>query len=100
MYPVNCGRRTGFRAGAAVAAYLAGGAEPRDADAITKAEAPDTGTEPDHGADDLVSGHPRQLRQREVAVDDVQVRAAHAAGMNSQQDLVGRRRRNFAVDRL
>src|SRR4030095_3984544 len=89
-----------FAPGKAVSAYLAGPAEPRHAYAIADAEALDTATEADHGADDLMSGYTRQLRQREVAINDVQVGATHAAGLNPQQDFVGSGRRDFALNRL
>ena len=42
-------------------------------------------------ADDLVAGHERQLRTRELAVDDVQVGAADAAGADAEQQLPRRR---------
>ena len=38
-------------------------------------------------ADDLVAGHERQLRVRQLAVDDVQIGAAHAAGVDAHQHL-------------
>ena len=44
-------------------------------------------------ADDLVSGHDRIARLRQFAVGDMQVRAAHAAGQNPNQDLTGTRLR-------
>ena len=41
----------------------------------------------DDDADDLVTGDQRQRGIRQFAVDDVQIGAAHAAGMHAQQDL-------------
>ncbi len=47
------------------------------------ASAVDAGPDRHHAADDLVTGHDRQLRVRQLAVDDVQVGAADAAGATS-----------------
>src|SRR6185436_5031638 len=73
----------------AVAALAAGPAEPGDADPLAGLEALGPLPSPDHGADDLVPLHERQLRAVEVAVDDVQVGAADATGRDGDQNLAG-----------
>ena len=57
----------------------------------TPTRAPASKREPplEHLADDLVAGDERQLRVGELAVDDVQVGPADAAGAHAQQDLPG-----------
>ena len=71
---------------AAVAALPARPAEPGD---------PDSGTllEPlsacDHAPDDLVAQHERELGLGQLAVDDVQVGPAYAAGGNRDEHLTG-----------
>ena len=42
------------------------------------------------GPDDLVPGYERKLGLREIAVDDVEVGAADAAGAHSEEDVAGR----------
>ena len=55
-------------------------AEPRNADAIPGLEAIDPFTERANGTDDLVARYDRQFRLGQIAVDDMQIGAAHAAG--------------------
>src|SRR5262249_15058372 len=74
-------------AGAAVAALAARPAQPRHADAIADAEAGDIGSDRRDGTDDLVAGDERELRIGQLAVEDVQVRAADRAGVHAQEDL-------------
>ena len=74
-------------AGAAVAALAAGPAEPRDPDPLPGLEALRPLPRPLDGADDLVAGDERQLRLGQVAVDDVEVGAADAAGVHPHQHL-------------
>ena len=69
--------------GAAVAAFAVRPREPRNADARAFALALD------HGADDLVAEDERQLRVGELAVSDVQIGAANAAGVHAQAHLSG-----------
>ncbi len=52
----------------------------------------------DHRADDLVPRNDRELGLCQVAVDDVQVGAAHAAGGDPDQDLPGPRHGHLALD--
>ena len=60
----------------AVPALVVGPAEPRDADPVARREAL---AAEDDASDDLVTDDERELRVRQLAVDDVQVRAADAA---------------------
>jgi hypothetical protein len=43
----------------------------------------------EHGADDLVTRYDGQLRIGELAIDQVQIGAAHSAGTDLDQDLPG-----------
>ena len=78
-------------AGEAVAARPVGPAEPGHAEPAPVLVA----------ADDLVPGNERELRVRQLAVDDVEVGAADTAGRHAQQDLsrprLGPRRRPRAA---
>src|SRR5205814_5557458 len=79
------------------AAGLAGAArpaEPRDPHAVAGLKAPRDRSRALDPADDLVSGHDGRPRGRQLALDDVQVGAAHAARAHADQDLAraGRRR--------
>jgi predicted porin len=62
----------------AIRATSAGMPHPRHAHAIAYAEAFDAGADFRYHTDDLVSRNERQLRMRQIAVDDVQIRAADA----------------------
>ena len=74
---------------AAVAALAAGPAQPRDPDPVAGREALRPLPRLDHLADDLVAEDQRQLRLGELAVDDVQVGAADAAGDHPDESLPG-----------
>ena len=63
----------------AEAALVAGVAEPRHADAIADGETRDAVADLLDHADDLVAGHDRQLRIRQLAGGDVQIGPADAA---------------------
>jgi hypothetical protein len=60
---------------------------------VPRREALAAGTDRRHPADDLVSGHQRQARVGELAVDDVQVGPTHPAGGDRDRDLEGSRAR-------
>ena len=70
-------------------AAAAGPAEPGDADALTLFEARDAGAQLTDRADDLVPRHERQLRLCQLAVDDVQIGATDAAGVDVEPNLAG-----------
>ncbi len=71
----------------AEAAMAAGPPQPGYADALARDEVGDACSAADHPADDLVTGDHRQHRIGQLAVDEVEVGAAHAAGFHPQQDL-------------
>ena len=76
----------------AVAASAAGPAEPGHADPLARAREPRRPRpRADDVADDLVAGNDRQLRLRQLAVDDVQVGAADGARGDLDQHLPGAR---------
>jgi hypothetical protein len=61
--------------------------EPGDADAVAERRLGDSLAEACHGPHDLMSQHERQLGVRQLAVEDVKVGAADAAGMHLHQHL-------------
>ena len=63
--------------------------EPGDADPFADGEALDAGAELLDDADDLVAGNDRQPLVRQLAVDDMQIGAADAAGLDADQHLAG-----------
>ena len=75
-------------AAGAVAALTVRPAQPGNADAVANGEALSAGPEPDHNPGDLVPQNERQLGLGQIAVDDVQVGAADAAGVDLDQDLL------------
>ena len=75
--------------GDAVSADPARRTEPRHADACAPSE-PSAAV--DNLADDLVSEDERQLRVLELAVEDMEVGTAHAAGAHAKENLSGRGR--------
>src|SRR5215210_8604216 len=77
----------------AVAAATVRVAEPGDADPVTRCEAPDTSSYFLHRADYLVAGDQGQLRVRELPIHHVQIRPAHGAGVDPDQDLLRLRHR-------
>ena len=84
----------------AEAAGAAGPPQPGNADPRAGVEARDVGAEGDDFAHDLMAEHERELGVGQLAVDDVQVGAAHAARRDPQQHLVrsgnGHRQARFA----
>src|SRR3972149_2534639 len=62
-------------------------AEPGHAEALPGREAPFTRPPCFDHADDLVAGHHGPAQVGKLSVDDVQVRAAHAAGQDAKQHL-------------
>src|SRR5262245_34701922 len=67
---------------AAVETHSTREAKPRHADADIVAQG-------FHAPDDLVTQHERKLRMREIAVEHMKIRAAHAASGDLDEDLVG-----------
>src|SRR6476620_12228050 len=65
---------------AAIGASAVGEAEPRHANAVASCEALHLGALSVDAPDDLMAEYKRQLRLRELAVDNVQIGAAHPAG--------------------
>jgi hypothetical protein len=63
-------------------------AQPGYADAVADFEAFDRSAERADAADDFMAGNYRQFGLGQVAVDDVQVGAANAAGGNTDLDLL------------
>src|SRR5215211_281957 len=76
-------------AGEAVLALAARPAQPGHADPVAYREALRPVPRRQHAADDLMTGHERQLRSVELAVDDVQVGAADTAGVHVEQNGAG-----------
>jgi hypothetical protein len=60
----------------------------------------DTVSDDFNDADNFVAGNDRQGAGRQFAVDQVEVRTAHAAGMYADQHLTGQRDRDFTFDSL
>ena len=83
-----------FLVAAAVSAVAAGPAEPRDTDPVSLLKPLHSFTDPGNPADHLMSGHQRQLRLVQFAVNDMEVGAADAAGMDPDEELTGFRFRN------
>jgi len=81
-------------------AVAAGPAQPGASHALAGADVVHAGADVDDPADDLVSGNHRQHRIGQLAVDEVEVGAAHAAGFDPQQDLAGCRPGNRQFARL
>jgi hypothetical protein len=55
-------------------------AEPGDADTLPEADSPDTLADDVDAPDDLMTGNDGQGRLGEIAIDDMQIRAADATG--------------------
>ena len=79
----------------AVAALAARVRKPRDADAITRLDVRDAVADILHHPDDLVPRHERKIRDRHLAVDDADVRAAHAARPHAHQHIARQNNRLF-----
>ena len=82
-----------FLAGQAEPAVSARAAQPRQPGPVTGTKTRHARAHLIHHADDLVARHQRQPRQRQVALDDVQVGVADAAGMDAQTHLASARLR-------
>ncbi len=78
-----------FAVHAAIRADAAGVAEPWDPDALAQFQPGDSGSDNIDPADDFVTGDDRHKRVRKFAVDDMQIRAADAAGGDLDADLPG-----------
>ena len=76
----------------AVEARPARVAQPRDADPIALAEASRVAAARHHAADRLVAGHQRRAQRRQLALDDVEVRATDRARADPDEDLARARR--------
>jgi DNA-binding MarR family transcriptional regulator len=75
--------------GVAVPALPAGPTEPGHPHPLARSKALSPGPETLDDSHDLVTGDQRELRIRQLAVDDVEVGAAHAAGTHPQEHLAG-----------
>ena len=76
-----------FLSAHAIGADAAGVAEPRNADALAHAQPLDAGPDRIDPADDLVARDDRHLRVGQFAIDDMQIRAADAAGGHFHSNL-------------
>src|SRR5690242_6008115 len=74
--------------------------QPRDTHPRAFAEAAGFRTQLFHRAHNLVPRDDRRLARRQLALDDVQIRAAHAAGVYPNQNFAARRPRNVYLDKL
>src|SRR5438093_5201655 len=74
---------------AAVRANLAGPSEPGNADSRADGMRRDTLAERRNAADNLVPRNDRQLRVRQLAVDDMEIGAAYAAGLDLHEHFTG-----------
>jgi hypothetical protein len=72
---------------ATVLAFSASPAEPRDADAITDFESFHRASDLHHLPNDLVPQHERESWVGEIAVGDMQISSAHAAGRDCEEYL-------------
>ena len=84
----------------AVRAASAGVAEPGDADALPDRQPLGLGPERDDPPDDLMPGDDAVRHPRQLAVDDVQVGPADAAGGDPHHDLLRSRLGHRPLDRL
>ena len=64
-------------------------AEPGEADALARMQALDAGTDFVDPADDFVARDDGRQRVRQLAIDDVQIGAANAAGQDTHADFAG-----------
>ena len=78
-------------AAAAIEAGAVGMSEPRHADAVVDGEAGDAGAKRRHVTHDLMTENERQLGLRQLAVEDVEIGAAHPASGDLDEDLLGSR---------
>src|SRR5690349_11144147 len=68
-------------------------AKPGNSHPLSKLEAGDTGGDLLHIADDFMAGDERQRGLRQLAIDDMQIRAANAAGADPYANFTGLRQR-------
>src|SRR5712692_4924747 len=90
-------------AGLAVAADAVALVQPGHAGAVALFEPGRARSDLVYDADDLVAGHDGALAPRQVAVDDVKIGMAHAAGRHPQPDLARaglRRSQLYQLERL
>jgi len=78
-----------FLVARAIGADAAGPREPWNADALADAEGIDAGAEFIDAADDFVAGNDGEFWVGEIAIDDMQVGAAYAAGGDFYADFAG-----------
>ena len=78
-------------AGATIGADPAGVAEPRNADPLADRESGDPLPHCRNAPHDLVAGHDRKPRVRQLAIHDMQIGPAHTAGGDLDQNFAGRR---------
>ena len=83
-----------------MAAMAACPAQPRNADALTRIEFLHARAHGRYFADDLMAGNHAPAECRQIAVNNVQIGAAHAAGGNSNQQLARTRRRRVSAHEL
>ena len=88
-----------FAAGQAIATLAAAGTEPGDPDPVTHREARYAVTDLHNPADNLVPRNDGIAGIWDFPVGDMKVGAAHAAGKNLDQYLVGTRRGHVSRDR-
>src|SRR5262249_61111888 len=74
---------------AAVEANAIGEAEPRHANALADGEASHLVADSLDTPHDLVTQYQRKLWMREIAIEHMKIRAAHAASRDLDEDLVG-----------
>ena len=79
----------------AIEARAVGPAEPRHADAVADGEALRALAEARHPAHDLMPEDEGQFGLRKLAVENVEIGAAHAASRNLDEDLAGSGCRDF-----
>src|SRR5206468_3348701 len=85
---------------AAVPAFTAGVSQPRDSDAIARCKTGGAFAGGFNSTDDFVARHDRDVDVRELAVNHVEIGAAHPAGRDPYQQLPGRRLRGGALKLL
>jgi hypothetical protein len=71
--------------------------EPRNPDALAEPQVRDAGADRIDATDDLVAGNYRQQRMFKLAVDNMQVGSANAAGRNLDANFI---RARFAVGKF
>src|SRR5262249_13122934 len=76
-----------FTSAPAIYALAAGLAQPRDSDPRAQAEARASGTASCDRADDLVAGNDSRKTWRQIALGNVEIGAAYAAGPDADENL-------------